>query len=402
MSVRYARLLALLLSLACLPFVGGPVRAQSASANLYTGEVPVPDQSDEQRAIALKSALAQVVVKLTGDRTAVSGETVAKLVESAERYVQQYTYRQEVANVDGQPLLRLSLVASFDRAALDRVLRDRGLRVWTPAGRAPVVTWLALDEGSGPRLLDNTDPAGRAMQQVAEQRGITLVWPRVDTPDQALTTAQIVWEGDIMTLSADAARYQTDTVLVGQLRRVGDVWSARWTLALGGQAQPTWESRDADLSTALGSRGRTPHHHRKDLGQRPAVGAGLCAAERDPRRKRTRTRIPARAGPRRRRAAQGHVESRAGPLAGLPAARRCAARDQYRTAGRGGRSDAGTESLGRSGSGRLPSPHCHLLRRRTQLAARAGPLRRPGAIRNHRAIGFSRVPHNACATFLTY
>lgn len=251
MSVRYARLFALLFTVASLSLFGGTVRAQSASANLYAGEVPVPDQSDEQRAIALKSALAQVVVKLTGDRDAVNGEAVAKLVESAERYVQQYTYRQEVANVDGQPVLRLSLVASFDRAALDRVLRDRGLRVWTPAARAPVVTWLSVDDGNGPRLLDNADPAARAMQQVAEQRGITLVWPRVDTPDQAQTTAQIVWEGDVMTLSADAARYQTDTVLIGQLRRVGDAWTARWTLALGGQAQPVWETRDADLATVL-------------------------------------------------------------------------------------------------------------------------------------------------------
>lgn len=251
MSVRYDRLLALLFSLCCLPLFSGPVQAQSASASLYTGEVPVPDQSDEQRAIALKSALAQVVVKLTGDRDAVNGEAAAKLIESAERYVQQYTYRQDVATVDGQPLLRLSLVASFDRAALDRVLRDRGMRVLSAAARPPVVAWVAVDEGSGPRLIDGNEPAGRAMQQAAEQRGVTLVWPRLESPDQAQTTAQIVWEGDVTTLSADAARYQTDTVLIGQLRRIGDNWSARWTLVSGGQAQPAWESRDPDLAATL-------------------------------------------------------------------------------------------------------------------------------------------------------
>lgn len=250
MSVRYARLLALLLFVLCLPLGSGSARAQGANA-LYTGEVPVPDQSDEQRAIALRSALAQVVVKLTGDRSASSSEAVTRLVESAERYVQQYTYRQTVETVDGQLLLRLSLVASFDRGAIDRVLRDRGLKVWTPATRAPVVVWLAIDEGKGPRLLDNTDAAARAMQQTAEQRGVNLVWPRLDTPEQAQTTAQIVWEGDTMTLSADAVRYQTDTVLLGQLRRVGNEWSARWTLVLGGQAQPAWESRDPDLAAAL-------------------------------------------------------------------------------------------------------------------------------------------------------
>ncbi|TDR45807.1 hypothetical protein DFR29_104237 [Tahibacter aquaticus] len=250
MSVRYARLLSLFFFLLCLPLGNGLAQAQSPNA-LYTGEVPVSDQSDEQRAVALKSALAQVVVKLTGDRAAASSEAVAKLVESAERYVQQYTYRQSVETVDGQPLLRLSLVASFDRSAIDRVLRDRGLKVWTPAARAPVVAWLAIDDGKGPRLLDNTDPAARAMQQMAEQRGVTLVWPRLDSPDQAQTTAQIVWEGDSMTLAADAVRYQTDTVLIGQLRRVGSDWIARWTLVLGGQAQPVWESRDPDLAAAL-------------------------------------------------------------------------------------------------------------------------------------------------------
>lgn len=249
MSVGYARLLAFLAAL-LLPLAAGLAQAQSA-ASLYTGEVPVPDQSDEQRVIALKSALTQVVVKLTGDREAANGEAVAKLIESAERYVQQYTYRQDVASVDGQALLRLSLVASFDRAALDRVLRDRGLKVWTPAARPPVVAWLALDEGSGPRLVDSGETAARAMQQVAEQRGINLVWPRLDSPEQAQTTAQIVWEADVMTLGADAARYQTDTVLVGQLRRVGDAWAARWTLAVGGQPLPVWESRDMDLATVL-------------------------------------------------------------------------------------------------------------------------------------------------------
>ena len=78
MSVGYARLLAFLAAL-LLSLAADLVQAQSA-ASLYTGEVPVPDQSDEQRAIALKSALAQVVVKLTGDREAVNGEAVAKLI----------------------------------------------------------------------------------------------------------------------------------------------------------------------------------------------------------------------------------------------------------------------------------------------------------------------------------
>src|SRR5689334_16740415 len=56
---------ALLLSLLA---VASPLAAQS----LYTGEAPVTDQSDEQRTVAMSTALAQVVVKLTGDANVVS------------------------------------------------------------------------------------------------------------------------------------------------------------------------------------------------------------------------------------------------------------------------------------------------------------------------------------------
>src|SRR5512141_2954360 len=40
-----------------------------AAASLYTGQVPVNSQAEGERAEALKSALAQVVIKLSGDST---------------------------------------------------------------------------------------------------------------------------------------------------------------------------------------------------------------------------------------------------------------------------------------------------------------------------------------------
>lgn len=229
----------------------GLVFAQG-TAGLYAGEVPVPDQSDEQRVEALKNALAQVVVKLTGDKTVLASDAVAKAVADAGRYVQQYQYRQEVVTENGAPAIKLSLVAQFDRGAVDRLVRDRGLKVWSPGARPPVLTWLALDDGSGPRLLaDGSDAGARAMTQAGEKRGLVLAWPALADSEQVALAAQAVWDGDVAGLSASASRYQTDSVLVGQLRLVGDTWVARWTLAVGGQAQPAFESRDADLAVAL-------------------------------------------------------------------------------------------------------------------------------------------------------
>ncbi|MBS0569340.1 MAG: DUF2066 domain-containing protein [Proteobacteria bacterium] len=111
--------------------------------SLYTGQVPVNSQSDAERGEALKSALAQVVVKLTGgDNAVLARPNVADAIANAANYVQQYQYAQEVATVDGKPQVRLSLVAQFDRMAVDKLVVDLGLG---QAGASPQVAQAVAD-----------------------------------------------------------------------------------------------------------------------------------------------------------------------------------------------------------------------------------------------------------------
>jgi Uncharacterized protein conserved in bacteria (DUF2066) len=128
-ATRYFACLALLCALPALVFAGAP--------SLYTGVVPVNTQSDGERAEALKTALAQVVVKLSGDSAILAKPEVAKAVAGAERYVQQFQYTQDVASDAGQPQVRLSLVAQFDRDAVDQLLRDLGVGHAGTADPAP-------------------------------------------------------------------------------------------------------------------------------------------------------------------------------------------------------------------------------------------------------------------------
>jgi len=91
---------------------------------LYTAQVPVNSQADEERGSALRNALAQVIVKVSGDAAIVAKPDVAKAIASADKYVQQYQYSQEVVTENGQPQVHLNLVAQFDRDAVDRVIAD--------------------------------------------------------------------------------------------------------------------------------------------------------------------------------------------------------------------------------------------------------------------------------------
>ena len=133
------RALLSLVLLLCLAHAA-PLRAQAPA--LYTGEAVVADQSDGQRAEGMKAALSQVVVKLTGDSNVLTRESVAKGVAEAERFVQQYSYRQDVVSDAGKPAVKLTLVAQFDRGAVDRLLRDFGLKTFG-GPRPPLLTFVA-------------------------------------------------------------------------------------------------------------------------------------------------------------------------------------------------------------------------------------------------------------------
>ena len=92
------------------------------AAGLYTGAAPVNSQSDADRAGALRTALGQVLIKLSGDSAVLNRPDVAKAIGRADRYMQQYSYQPNMSADPAQP--RLLLVVQFDRSSIDALLHD--------------------------------------------------------------------------------------------------------------------------------------------------------------------------------------------------------------------------------------------------------------------------------------
>lgn len=101
--------------------------AAVAAPTTYSGEAPVANQSEAARAGALKTALAEVVMRLSGDPGILARSEVANAVAAADKLVLQYRYRRDNATDDaGMPVSRLVLVAEFDSNAVDRMLAGLG------------------------------------------------------------------------------------------------------------------------------------------------------------------------------------------------------------------------------------------------------------------------------------
>lgn len=233
--------LLLLLALICLPWR----QAQAQPVGSYEGEVEVASQSDADRLAAQPAALAQVLAKAGAPADVAQGTDAAALM-------QQYRYRQEVQMVDGAPARRVFLIARFDAAAVQRLLAaSGGVAVPAPASRVQPILWLAIDDGSGARIVSQDAAAAvLPLTSRAAQRGLRLRLPTWDAQDQAILQARDLAGEETYAVDAVTRRYG-GPALIGWLRRGGSGWVADWRLRDGETELGRWQDTDAQASVVL-------------------------------------------------------------------------------------------------------------------------------------------------------
>jgi len=195
-----------------------------AAEDLHVATVAVEDRDRPAREAAFRTALGQVLVKLSGDRQILQDPRIEDLRGAAARYVQRFRY----VDLDGG---RSGLEVRFDGAALERQLAERGLPVWG-ADRPGILVWAGILV-NGQRVLLGSDEGGeqtRILERVARERGVPLVFPVMDLEDQAAVEyADLAggFQGPVMQASA---RYSTRFVLSAHVQPRGDRWVGRWRL----------------------------------------------------------------------------------------------------------------------------------------------------------------------------
>jgi hypothetical protein len=205
---------------------------------LYTVEVPVdPDDPNAQRS-AYEAALTEVLIRVTGSLDVAVSEQLGVMFPNPARLVRQY-----------RPGPDNTLVVSLDGPEIERVLRQSGMTVWG-SDRPLTIIWLAVDWGLGDREIvaaddpDRISSDGRSIdrnqllreqvQEVAERRGLPIVFPLLDIEDLQRIGFIDVWGGFDEPLLEASARYEASSILVGRIRP-DDLQPPRWTWYVGEQ-----------------------------------------------------------------------------------------------------------------------------------------------------------------------
>ena len=245
-----------LVVLALAGFAVAPVAAQrvegsrAAASGLYEAEVPVNSQGAGDREAGFARALAEVLGKISGDRGAAGRPGVAAELSNAGDYVDGYDYRQdEGTTAGGAPSYRTTLVVRFDEAAVEDLAAALGIPVW-PTPRPKPVLWLAIDDGSGPRLVGvRQNDVARPLTARAIERGYRLGLPAGSAAERAVVGA--IWRGDTAAVARASSRYKPPMQLVGYdaAARVQDMND--------GRVLSSWsaEERDARQALAAGADG---------------------------------------------------------------------------------------------------------------------------------------------------
>lgn len=227
-----------------------PLSAPVASAqDLFEAEVPVSGQQPDERTAAMRTALSEVLVRVTGQRELPHSGRARALLDDPARYVQLYRYYTVPDSTP--PELRLRI--RFDGAAVRQALREQGVAYWGGSERPDTLVWLAVEERGRRYIVSAQDDtqARRLLDQAAQRRGVPLLFPLLDLEDQSQVRFSDIWGGFHERVLAAAARYDPQAVVIGRLQQgPSGSWVARWELRVAGQTS-RWSDSNSTLDGVL-------------------------------------------------------------------------------------------------------------------------------------------------------
>ena len=229
-----------------------PAPAPLREIEWYTAEVPVSSQESRERDAALGRALAQVLVRVSGQASASNDAVVQKALRVAESMVVGTEYRDVEALAGGVPLQRQVLAASFDPDAVDALVAAAGLPLWRGERPKPML-WLAVDDGggAGPRLVSAQQiNVVKPLAQRGLERGVRFLLPGGTAIEQPAVGS--IWALDPAAVGVLSSRYGARMQLLGKVSRAGATgWTSDWLLAEGSTEIARWSVTDPSPQRAI-------------------------------------------------------------------------------------------------------------------------------------------------------
>ena len=218
---------------------------------LFEVEISVPDESKAIRRVALSDGLAEVLVRVSGDRN-----ILQKLKPpSASAYVKQFRYTATESLGDeavaDHPENQYRLWVQYNGTRIMDLLREQSIPIWGEH-RNQVVFWFAVHDGSRRYILKASDFSllKKEADAAFKRRGIPVVWPNNDSRDRRGLRFADVWAGFAEPLLKSSKRYSNGPVVSVSMLWNGHAWVGDWSLFMGRESR-RWSLRELDYDALI-------------------------------------------------------------------------------------------------------------------------------------------------------
>lgn len=231
-------------------FLTDPVLAKTLQ-DLFQAEILVPDQSNDNKSLAIKAGFEQVLIRVTGDSLIKKNPYINSNLRRAEYYVQDFNYLLPSPS-SAQYLLRIH----YNSNDILYLLKKAGLSFWQKNRPLLLAYVIINDQNQTSLIIDNesTNDVFNLLKKQSKNCGLPLIFPVMDMTDVNSISTDEILHMNIPVLKQAAKRYQPDGLLIGNIEQTAKSWTSTWRLVLN-ENQWDWTTSDTNsenlIATAL-------------------------------------------------------------------------------------------------------------------------------------------------------
>lgn len=185
--------------------------------DLYQASVAINSQKISERPIALKQALAAVMLKVGGNKSALENDLVKRAINNYHLYLNQYRYQSKPTNNSENQgdLKQLYLFASFNEAKINQIFQQANLPLWGRL-RPNLLIWLVDEQGFKRKIIANSSTSSltSVIKEFSERRGLPMMLPLMDLTDTVQIKSSDIWGRFYHPIKEASRRYLPETILV--------------------------------------------------------------------------------------------------------------------------------------------------------------------------------------------
>ncbi|MGJ4928383.1 DUF2066 domain-containing protein [Bradyrhizobium sp. HKCCYLS2038] len=183
--------------------------AKAATDDLYRAQTVVTGQGEDNRRVGFAACLEDVLIKVSGAFQLSGDARLVPLKARAAEFVTGFDYHDQMSgkpkhDEQGTRDRPYDLTVSFDRARIDDLLAQLGVKPWL-AARLPIGVIVVMTNGSRSFLVVSDDRQSDlqrdALRAAAGKRGLDLVLPTVAQASRVDVGAELPPVPDAGTLS---------------------------------------------------------------------------------------------------------------------------------------------------------------------------------------------------------